>query len=201
MIHPTSVVHHTAVIGKHTYIGPFCVIGPNVTIGSNNRLMAHVCIGLPAQWRGKESKGTVRIGNNNVFHERTSVHAAPEKGESTIVEDDCYVMAGSVINHDCWIETGVTISGNVNVSGHCRVMAGANIGMNAVIHQKQVIGSYAMVAMGAVVTKTAVVEPGSVFAGNPARFMKKNVVGLNRANVTLENLEEETRRFEALRHD
>jgi len=31
--------------------------------------------------------------------------------------------------------------------------------------------------------------------------MKKNVVGLNRANVTLDNLEEETRRFEALRHD
>jgi UDP-N-acetylglucosamine acyltransferase len=80
-------------------------------------------------------------------------------------------------------------------------MAGANIGMNAAIHQKQVIGSYAMVGMGAVVTKLANVEPGSVFAGNPARYLNKNVIGLNRANITLPQLEEETRRFEALRHD
>lgn len=198
MIHHTAVIHPTAVIGKTTWVGPFCVIGPNVTIGEKNILTAHVVIGGLGQWRGRTSAGGVRIGDRNLFHERTSVHLAMDKGNFTVVEDNCYIMAGAVVNHDCWVEQGVTVCGNVNLSGDVYVMNGANIGMNAAIHQKQVIGAFCMVGMGAVVTKKAMVEPGTVFAGNPARYMKRNAVGLERAGITEEQLEAEKERFEAI---
>lgn len=191
MIHPTAVIHETAVIGDDNEIGPFCVIGPNVVIGNGNRFTSHVCIGTPGQHRSRHREMGVEIGNGNTFREFSQVHHGVEK--ATRVGDDCYIMSGASVQHDCVIEDGVTLCSNVSLGGHVWVMRGANLGHNACVHQFQRIGSYAMLGMGAVVPKFIGIEPGQVYVGNPARWLRTNDIGLERAGIT--ELSDEFRRW------
>jgi carbonic anhydrase/acetyltransferase-like protein (isoleucine patch superfamily) len=46
------------------------------------------------------------------------------------------------------------------------------IGMGAIVMDGAVIGTGSIIAAGAIVTQNTVVPPGSVYAGNPARFLK-----------------------------
>lgn len=183
MIHPTAIIHESAVIGDDNEIGPFCVIGPNVVIGHGNKLIAHVCIGTPAQHRSRGSVGGVVIGNGNEFHEMVTVHGATDT-HPTQVGNDGYFMATSHIAHDCVIEDGVTLCNAVSLGGHVRIMRGATIGFNSAVHQFQVIGAYSMLGMGTVVPKSARIEPGQCYAGNPARWLRVNEIGLRRAGIT-----------------
>lgn len=183
MIHPTAIIHESAIIGDDNEIGPFCVIGPNVVIGHGNKLIAHVCIGAKAQHRSRGSVGGVVIGSGNVFHEMVTVHAATDTNP-TRVGNDGYFMATSHMSHDCVIEDGVTLCNAVSLGGHVRVMRGATIGLNSSVHQFQVIGAYSMLGMGTIVPKSVRIEPGQCYAGNPARWLRANDIGLKRAGIT-----------------
>ena len=61
---------------------------------------------------------------------------------------------------------------NVTVHG-AKICHGALIGMGAVVMDHAVIGEGAIVAAGSVVLSNTIVEPGSIYAGVPAKFVKK----------------------------
>ena len=60
---------------------------------------------------------------------------------------------------------------NVTIHG-AKVCDGALIGMGAVVLDHAVIGEGAIVAAGSVVLSKTIVEPGCIYAGVPARFVK-----------------------------
>lgn len=87
------------------------------------------------------------------------------------------VQDGAVIH--CTYERAATIIGN-NVSiGHnaivhgCRVDDNVLVGMGAIIMDHAHIGSNSIIAAGAVVLENTIVEPGSVYAGVPAKKVKQ----------------------------
>jgi UDP-N-acetylglucosamine acyltransferase len=180
-IHPTAVVLGS--LGTGNVIGPFCSIGPRVTIGNDNVFSSHCCIGSPGQYRGKTSKGSVIIGDDNVFREFSTVHEAMDPELTTRVGNNGYFMANAHIAHDCHIENDVTMANNATLGGGVYLMTGANLGFGATVHQGQVIGSYAMLGMGAIVPKHAKIKPGCIYAGNPVRYLRPNAIGLERAKV------------------
>ena len=198
-IHETCVIHPSAIIGDGNYFGPFCVIGPKSEIGNDNHFVAHVCIGTPGQFRGKMSLGGVRVGNRNKFHEFSQVHQAMDRGDFTLVGDDGYFMKGAHIAHDCVIEDGVTMCNDATLGGHTTVMTKATLGFLAVVHQGQVIGSFSMLGMGAIVPMKVDIEPGRKYAGNPARFIGENDLGLSRNSVNAFELQSEIARYAAMR--
>jgi carbonic anhydrase/acetyltransferase-like protein (isoleucine patch superfamily) len=63
--------------------------------------------------------------------------------------------------------------------GHKAIVHGCTIedqvlvGMGSIIMDDCVIGTGSIIAAGAVVTKGTIVPPGSVYAGVPAKFIKK----------------------------
>lgn len=86
------------------------------------------------------------------------------------------IQDGAVIH--CTYQKTQTIVGN-NVSiGHnaivhgCTVQDNVLIGMGAIVMDNAVIGSNSIIAAGAVVLEGTHVEPGSIFAGVPARKVK-----------------------------
>ena len=74
------------------------------------------------------------------------------------------------------------------LGGHAQVLNGANLGMGAVVHQRLVIGERAMVGMGAVVTKS--VLPYATAFGNPATIRNVNKVGMERAGLSNELIQQ-----------
>lgn len=196
-ISPSASVHPSVRIGTGNSIGPFCYIGPNVTIGDNNIFVSHVCIGTPAEFRGKCGANGVRIGDGNVFSEFTSVHLPVDS--KTVVGSNVYLMTTSHIAHDCTVEDDVTICNGTQMAGHVTIMRGANIGLGCMIHQYQVIGSYSMLGMGSVVTRGSRIVPGRKYAGNPVRLLGRNSIGIERASVTPEQLHSETDRWKSLK--
>ena len=107
-------------------------------------------------------------------------------------------MTLSHIAHDCRVENNVVFSNNVTLGGNTHIMQNAQLGFNTIVHQNQVIGSYSMLGMGTIVTKKFKVKPGYIYAGNPIKTIKKNIIGLKRKKITNNDLKKEKIRFEKI---
>jgi UDP-N-acetylglucosamine acyltransferase len=197
-IHPTAIISDTVKIGSGNYIGPYSIITGDTEIGDNNYIASHVVIGSPAEHKEYFGKiGKVIIGNNNRINEFVTINQGTLK--PTRLHDNIIMLRGSHVGHDSEIFDNVTISCNVMVGGHSSILEYANIGLGASLHQYSVIGSVCMVGMGSVVIKSSEARPCVTIGGNPARFLKKNIVGMIRANVTNQDLEDLNKRYESLR--
>lgn len=170
-----------------------------VEIGTGNTIYPYATIGFDAQHPREKSDGIVKIGNNNIIREYVSIHRPTNLNKVTIIGNDCYLMEGSHIGHDCIVEDNVRMSNKTMLSGNVYVMKNVVFGLAAVVHQSQVIGSYTMIGMGAVIDKNIKVLPGYTFVGVPAKLIKINSVGLERNRISQIDLQSETDRFFELR--
>lgn len=200
-IHNTAIIEPTVQLGNNNYIGPFCHITGNTIIGNNNRIESHCSIGSPAEHRDHffDKTGKLIIGDDNIIREFVTIHAGTVS--ETQLNNNIILLNHSHIAHDVYIENNVTISAGVTFAGHCYVMEGANVAMGSLIHQFQVIGAYSMTGMGSVVTKTTPIEPGGIYVGSPAKFLKKNIVGLERNNITKQTIEQLLRKYYKIKND
>jgi carbonic anhydrase/acetyltransferase-like protein (isoleucine patch superfamily) len=86
------------------------------------------------------------------------------------------VQDGACI-HCTYQKFGTTIGNNVSI-GHNAIVHGCTvhddvlIGMGAIIMDGAVVNSHTIVAAGSVVLEGTVCEPGSIYAGVPARKVK-----------------------------
>ena len=96
---------------------------------------------------------SIRIGNGVNIQDGSVLHTLYEKSTIEIGDD-------------------VSIGHNVTIHG-AKVCNGALIGMGSVVLDHAVIGEGAIVAAGSVVLSKTIVEPGSIYAGVPAKFVKK----------------------------
>lgn len=102
--------------------------------------------------------------------------------KNTFIGED--VLFDTNFPEDITIEEGVRLTSGVKIVTHfmnpkekrydrgkVHICKGAYIGMSALIVKPVTIGEYAVVGAGSVVTKD--IPPKEVWAGNPARFIKK----------------------------
>lgn len=93
------------------------------------------------------------------------------------IGDYTNIQDGAVI-HCTYLKAGTTIGSYVSI-GHNAIVHGCTIednvliGMGAIVMDGAVVEEGAIVAAGAIVTQGKRVEKGSIYAGNPARFLKK----------------------------
>lgn len=170
-IHYSAQVHPSAILGKRNTIGPGVVIHENVIIGDDNYIGPYVVIGEPGEYRtppeireteiAVECTGEVTefinrpmitIGSRNRLSERVSVQA-PVVHWRTSIGDDCMLMHGVHVAHDCKVGSHVTIAPGVILGGVVELKDRVNIGMNAAIHPRIVIGAGAMIGMVSTITR------------------------------------------------
>jgi UDP-N-acetylglucosamine acyltransferase len=186
-IHPTAIVDDSVTLGSDNVIGPFAVVMGKVSIGDHNWIGPHVVIGAPAEHSDFHApgqppvnvEGTTRIGSRCIIHEHVAIQAPTVS--NTSVGDEAYLMHGMHIGHDVTLEDGVTISPMAGIGGGVFIGSKATIGMGAIIHQHLLVGQLCMVGMNSTVTRS--ISPFSLVAGSPARFMRANAVGLERAGI------------------
>jgi UDP-N-acetylglucosamine acyltransferase len=184
-IHPTAIIGPGVEYGTGNVIGPYSVVLGPCRIGDGNWIAPHTSIGGPAEYRGGdhpvgwESELTshgVEIGDRNIIREFVTINGGLDA--TTCVGNDCYIMSGSHVAHDCALEDGVTITSAVRLAGHCRIWTRANLGMGTVVHQRTEVGPGAMIGMQSMVRRD--VGAFTMTFGVPARPMGINSVGLQR---------------------
>ncbi len=117
--------------------------------------------------------GDIEMGNECTIWFNAVVRADVNQ---IIIGDKVNIQDGAVIH--CTYEKTKTIIGN-NVSiGHNAILHGCVvddevlIGMGAIVMDGAKIGKNAIIGAGAVVTQNTIVPPGTVWAGNPAKYLK-----------------------------
>lgn len=194
-VHPTAIVDPNVILGVGNYIGPYCYITGHTTIGNNNRFEGYCSIGTPPEHRDyfSSDKGKLIIGNNNTIREFVTIHLGTVK--TTILHNDIIILNHSHVAHDCVLENKVNISASVTLAGHVYVMEGANVALGCVAHNRTVVGAYSMVGMNSTITKQSAINPGKIYVGSPAKILKDNVVGLERNNISVNDLDLFTKNY------
>lgn len=132
-------------------------IGENTYLADNATIIGDVVIGRDCSiWFNAVLRGdvnSIRIGNRVNIQDGTVLHTLYQKSVVEIGDD-------------------VSIGHNVVVHG-ARIESGALIGMGAIVLDHAVIGEGAIIAAGSVVLSGTIVEKGSIYAGVPAKFVKK----------------------------
>ena len=132
--HPKSIVSINANIDPSSIIGPNCVIGENVKIGKNCKLISNVVIDgnttigdgcefypfsvigmVPQDLKYKGEKTFLKIGNQNIFREHSTIHLGTESGGgTTIIGNNNLIMTGTHVAHDCKIGNNIVLSHHVH---------------------------------------------------------------------------------------
>jgi UDP-N-acetylglucosamine acyltransferase len=198
-IHPTAQVQGT--VGSDVEIGPFCSIGPEVVLGAGVRLHENVIlkgnteigerteifpfasIGQPGQIVGYTGQpGRLKIGAGCVIREYATISVGSDKGDgATEIGDNCYLMMGAHVGHDCKVGSNVVIVGYSGLAGHCVVGDFTIISGNCGVHQFVRIGEGAFV--GALSAVENDIIPFGMALGNRARLKGLNVIGLKRRGI------------------
>ncbi|MBI4655565.1 MAG: acyl-ACP--UDP-N-acetylglucosamine O-acyltransferase [Elusimicrobia bacterium] len=202
--HPSAIIHPSAQIDERAEIGPYAIIGEDVQIGAgtyvgphsiiefsligrNNHFTGHAFIGTPPQdYKYKNEKTRVEIGDNNIIREGVSIHRGSPSTKVTIVGSGCMFMVNSHAGHDSRIGNNVILTNSAGVGGHVEVEDGAIISGLCAIHQFVRIGRLAMIGGGAMVAQD--IMPYCMAHGDRARLVGLNLVGMKRAEISRESI-------------
>ena len=127
-------------------------------IGDNNSIRENVTIS-----RGTASKGTTRVGNNNLLME--NMHVA----------------------HDCILGNHIIVGNSTKFAGEVVVHDNAIISATVLCHQFCNIGGYVMIQGG---SRFSLDIPPYVIAGKePTRYCGINIIGLRRRGFSNETID------------
>jgi UDP-N-acetylglucosamine acyltransferase len=201
-IDPTARIESGAVIGQGVQIGPYCTIGPHVSLGDGCRLLGHVnvtghttigprtiirpfaSLGSPPQsfsYRGGPTQLTV--GADCDIRENVTMNTGTEDDHGlTEVGNNCFLMVGTHVGHDCHVGNNVVFANNTMLGGHVTVGDKVVFGGNVAVRQFVRIGEGAMiVGMSGV---RADVIPFGMAQGPLAYLVGLNVVGMRRRGLS-----------------
>lgn len=206
IIDPAARVADGAVLGQDVEIGPFCVVGPQVQLGDGVKLLSHAVIsgrtrigagtiiypmasiGQPAlihSYRGRP--GELVIGERGELREYVTISTGSDKGDGkTEIGNDCMLMQGAHVGHDCKVGNGVTLVAYSTLAGHCTIGDYAIISAHCGLHQFVRIGESAFV--GAMTGITDDLIPFGMALGNRSWLNGLNLVGLKRRGFERENI-------------
>lgn len=87
------------------------------------------------------------------------------------IGSNCIINTGSAIEHDTVIEDHCHVSTHAVINGECVIGENTFIGSNSTIIQGIKIAENVIIGAGSVVIKNT--EPGFLYAGNPAKLLKR----------------------------
>ena len=219
MIHKSSIIHNNAKISADVEIGPFCSIGENVkigekcklhshiniqgdvTIGSNTEIFPFASIGSVPQdlkYKGEDTK--VVIGSSCKIREYVTINKGTKGGGGiTMIGNNCLMMIGTHIAHDCLIGNNVIFANHSTLAGHVILKDNVVVGALSAIHQFSKIGEGAMI--GGMSGVTADVVPYSTVVGNRAKLSGLNILGLKRRNIKKKEISELRKVYKYIFHN
>ncbi len=136
---------YTPQFGANCFLAETAVVVGEVTMGENCTVWFNAVV------RGDVH--SISIGNNTNIQDGAIIHCTYQKAK-TIIGNNVSIAHNAIV-HGCTVEDNVLI------------------GMGAIIMDDAVIGSGSVIAAGAIILPKTMVEPGSIYAGVPAKRIKE----------------------------
>ena len=139
-----SIEGHTPDVSSAAFVADNATVCGDVKVGEDSSI-----------WFGAVLRAEcepLRIGDRTNVQDNVVVHI--DSGFPVTIGSDVTVGHGAIV-HGCTVEDGVLI------------------GMGSTILDHAVVGESAIVAAGSLVLSNTVIEPGSIWGGVPAKFIKK----------------------------
>ena len=206
-IHSSAIVDQAAQIEDGVRIDPFCVVGPDVhlssgvhlhngvtvtgrtRIGANSEIFPGAIIGAQAQILNASDtpECRVEIGERTIIREHVTVHAgSPDFGALTHIGNDCMLMVGVHIAHDCYVADKCVFANQVALGGNVHVEEEVWMGGLAAVTQNNRIGRHAFAAGGSLIGRSVI--PYGYVLGNRACLLGLNLVGLKRRGFSRKSI-------------
>jgi UDP-N-acetylglucosamine acyltransferase len=215
-VHPAAVVDPGAkladdvVVGAFAYLGPGVELGPGVVVGNHvsvtgpTRIGARTAIhpfasvgGEPQDKKYKGEPTRLEIGTDCRIHEGVTIHrGTPQGGGTTRIADDVMLMNGAHVAHDCQIGPHAVIASFCGLAGHVEIGPFAVLGAYTGVHQHARVGESVMTAANAKLSKDA--PPFALVAGDHARVVGMNTVGIERRGIPAESMRDLKHAFHVL---
>lgn len=205
MISEQAFVHPNAEIGKNVTIDAFAYIDENVVIGDGTHIYPHATV-LPGARIGKNcnifpgavisaipqdlkfvgEETTAVIGDNTTIRECATVNRGTASKGTTIVGNNCLIMAYAHVAHDCKLGDRIIIGNATQLAGEVVVDDWAIVSGGALVHQFCHLGAHIMVQGGSRISKD--IPPYVMVGREPLGYMGLNIVGLRRRGFIAEQM-------------
>lgn len=192
----TAIIYPNVKLGKNVVIEDYCLVGVpprgakegelETVIGDDSVIRSHSVIYAGNKIGSKFQTGNkANIRELNEIGNNVSVGTLSVVEHHVVIEDNVrihtqvFIPEYSTLKKDSWVGPNVVFTNafypkSKNVKDELvgpTLHENAIVGANSTLLPGVQIGKDAIVGAGSVVTKN--VEPGTVVAGNPAKFMKK----------------------------
>jgi UDP-N-acetylglucosamine acyltransferase len=188
-VDPFAYIAGNVVIGDGTWIGPNATILDGARIGKNCKIFPTAVVsGIPQDLKFRGEETTVEIGDGTTLREAVTVNRGTAAVGKTIIGDNCLLMAGSHIGHDCSIGNNCIIGNATGLAGEVKVEDWAILSGGTLVHQFTRIGAHVIVGGG---SKIRIDVPPYIKADRePLSYMGLNTVGLTRRGFEKERIDE-----------
>ena len=183
-----SIIGSRVRLGKGVHVHPHVVITGNTHIGEGSEIYPFASLGHEPQdlkYKGEDS--SLLIGRNVTIREHVTANPGTKGGGmETRIGDNCFLMVGCHIAHDCILGKHVIMANNASLAGHVSVDDYAVLGGFCAVHQYVRIGVHAMIAGLSGIGKDVI--PYGFAMGYPAGICGLNLVGLRRHRFKQESI-------------
>ncbi len=182
-IHPFVAIDEDVEIGDGCVIFPFVSIVRGTRIGRNNKIYSGAVIGAdPQDFRWKGAPSYCYIGDNNIIREQVIINRGFHPEGGTRIGDNCFLMAGSHIGHDSWLEGKIVVGNGVTIAGDVKVEKCTILSSNAILHEGSHVGQWVLIKGGCRISGN--VPPYIIIAHNPAAYYGVNAFVMRKKGFT-----------------
>ena len=179
IIGPFCYIDKNTVIGDNNVLQNSVTINYGARIGNNNEIFPGTSISTkPQDQKFKGEDTTCEIGDNNSIRENVTISRGTASKGTTKVGSNNLLMENMHIAHDCIIGNGCIIGNSTKFAGEVVVDDYAIISAVVLCHQFCHIGSYVMIQGGCRFSQD--IPPFIIAGKEPTRYCGINLVGLRR---------------------
>ena len=179
IIGPFCYIDKNTVMGDNNVLQNSVTINYGARIGSGNEFFPGASISTKPQdlkFRGEDT--ICEVGDNNSIRENVTISRGTASKGTTKVGSNNLLMENMHVAHDCVIGNGCIIGNSTKFAGEVEVDDYAIISATCLFHQFCRVGSYIMFQGG---SRTSQDIPPYVIAGKePVSYFGVNLIGLRR---------------------
>lgn len=191
IIGPFCYIDADVEIGDNNVMQNSVTLNQGTRLGSNNEIFPGASISTkPQDLKFKGEITTCIIGDNNSIRENVTISRGTASKGTTKVGSNNLLMECVHVAHDCVVGNGCIIGNSTKFAGEVVIDDFAIISAEVLIHQFCHIGGYGMFQGGCKSSKD--IPPYIIAGKDPVHFCGLNLIGLRRrgfSNEIIENID------------
>lgn len=188
VIGPFCFIDKNTVIGDNNKFYNSVTVHAGARIGSNNEFFPGASISTKPQDLKYHGEDTLcEIGDNNSIRENVTISRGTASKGTTKVGSNNLLMENMHVAHDCVLGNGLIIGNSTKFAGEVTVDDNAIVSAVVLTHQFCHIGGYVMIQGGCRFSQD--IPPYIIAGKEPTRYCGINIIGLRRRGFSNETIE------------